>query len=49
VQREIVGIMPDTLEFPNSPEMWLPPGDVAQARVFGVLAHDDGLAAAQRK
>lgn len=47
VQREIVGVMPDTCEFPNSPEVWLPLNDTAEARVFGVLAEGDGLAAAQ--
>ena len=47
VHREIVGVMPDALEFPTSPELWLPLGDPSQARVFGVLAHEDGLGAAQ--
>lgn len=34
----IVGVMPDGLDFPNSPEMWTSIGDMSGARVFGVLA-----------
>ena len=38
IPRTIVGVMPDGLEFPNSPEMWTSIGDMSGARVFGVLA-----------
>ena len=37
VPRTIVGVMPDDLEFPASPEMWLSIDDMSGARVFGVL------------
>ena len=47
VPHEIVGVMPDALEFPNSPEVWLPLADTSSARVFGVLTDDEALAAAQ--
>lgn len=36
--RTVVGVMPDDLEFPNSPEMWISMSDTSGARVFGVLA-----------
>jgi putative ABC transport system permease protein len=49
VSREVVGVMPDSLEFPNSPEVWVPLTDFANARVFGVLANRDGLALAQQQ
>ena len=47
VQRQIVGVLPDALEFPNSPEAWLPLRDPVRARIFGVLVDVDGLAIAQ--
>ena len=37
VRRTIVGVMPDDLEFPTSPEIWLSMDDATGARVFGVL------------
>ena len=47
VQREIVGVMPDAFQFPNSPEVWLPLVDPGSARVFGVLAPGVDLPLAQ--
>lgn len=47
VQRIVVGIMPDALEFPNSPEAWFPLQTADAARVFGVLAPPQALALAQ--
>jgi predicted permease len=48
--RTVVGIMPDTFEFPSSPELWMPleeatlgggePGIGTAVRVFGVLRAD---------
>ena len=48
--RTVVGIMPDTFEFPSSPELWIPleeatlgggaPGIGTAVRVFGVLRAD---------
>ena len=49
VAREIVGVMPDTLEFPNSPEVWLPLRDTARARIFGVLGDQHDVALAQQQ
>jgi predicted permease len=49
VPRLIVGVMPDSLEFPSSPELWLPLQDMAEAAVFGVLANPRGLALAERQ
>ena len=37
VRHTIVGVMPDDLEFPTSPEIWLAMDDAAGARLFGVL------------
>jgi putative ABC transport system permease protein len=47
VPRVIVGVMPDTLEFPISPEMWLPLSDATGAHVFGVLPDREHLPLAQ--
>ena len=49
VSREIVGVMPDTLEFPNSPEVWVPLHDTVRARVFGVIAPTAHLTVAQQQ
>jgi predicted permease len=49
VQREIVGVMPDTLEFPNSPEVWLPLLDSENLRLFGVLSRAQDVALAQEQ
>jgi putative ABC transport system permease protein len=54
LRRAIVGVMPDTFEFPNSPEVWLPLGDTDSAHgtswtsvhAFGVLRSGRDLPAA---
>jgi predicted permease len=47
ISREIVGVMPDALEFPNSPEVWVPLNDRTGLRTFGVLFRAEDVALAQ--
>ena len=49
VHREIVGVLPDAFEFPNSPEIWLPLPDGDDRRPFGVLSRANEVALAQQQ
>ena len=49
VPRTIVGVMPDALRFPTSPEAWAPIETMPGARIFGVLraSGSESVASAQ--